>query len=132
MRYLWIASVLFLFHLSNAEAGLLTNNELDLCKLTVGHWQGTFTIKNPNDCKLYDGCTHEISADVSPVSGNTYKLDLKPTKGKGGVLDMNCDKGNITSSQLPGGKASLTCNIHGQCMVSYIDQRITCQMSKQA
>ena len=101
----------------------------DLCSKIPGHWQGIFTKKDQETCKLYNGCTHLVMADVSYLSNNEYHMTLNPAVGDGGELTIKCDNGIITSS-IPDSKATVTCNKVNQCFVLYDDPRLTAEMMK--
>jgi hypothetical protein len=120
-----ISIVMLCSFLSNTYAG----QSNDLCSKIPGHWQGIYTIKDQETCKLYNGCTHLVMADVSYISNNEYHLNLNPVVGEGGEFNIQCDNGAITSP-IPGSKATISCNTLNQCYVLYDDPRLTSEMMK--
>lgn len=110
----------------NAHADQTSNT---FCSTAPGHWQGIYTVKDQNVCKLYNGCTHLIMADVTHVSKNEYHINLKPSVGTGGEFSVNCDNGVITSP-IPNSKAAISCDDTNHCFVLYDDPRLTSEMMK--
>ena len=100
---------------------------IDVCSKTPGHWQGIYTLKDQEACKLYNGCTHLIMADVSYVSNNEYHINLNPAVGVGGEFNIQCENG-IATSPIPNSKVSITCNAMNHCFVIYDDPRLTSEM----
>lgn len=102
----------------------------DFCSKIPGHWHGMYTIKNQEHCKLYNGCSHLVMADVSHVSGNEYHVNLNPAVGQGGEFNIKCENGVITSPVNPGNQISLSCNAMNHCFITYDDAGLTSEMMK--
>jgi hypothetical protein len=113
--------------LENAYAGQPSS---DLCSKLPGHWQGIYTIKDQNACKLYNGCTHLVMADATYVAENEYHISLNPAVGEGGKFNIKCENGVITSPVNPGNKISASCDLMNHCFVVYDDSRLTSEMMK--
>lgn len=116
----------FLF-INGGYAGQLSN---DLCSKLPGHWQGIYTLKDQNACKLYNGCTHLVMADAAYISGNEFQITLNPAIGEGGEFKVKCENGVITSPVNPGNKITASCDSANHCFVVYDDQRLTSEMMK--
>ena len=101
----------------------------DVCNKMPGHWQGIYTLKNQHECKLYNGCTHVVTADVSYVSNNDYHLSLKPVVGHGGEFTLQCKNGEVISP-IPKSTVRITCDEWNHCSVIYEDARLTSEMVK--
>jgi hypothetical protein len=120
-------------------AGLLSGNTFashsnqsdTLCTQSIGHWSGTFTLKNENECQQYGGCTHYVMADLSSMGGNQYLMNLQPSSGMGGQVPLTCENGKLTSEYIPGGVAYINCSSSGLCSVDYDDARLISHMHKQ-
>jgi hypothetical protein len=102
-----------------------------LCEQSVGHWSGTFTLKNEKECQQYGGCTHYVMADISPMGGKYYLLNLQPSAGEGGQVPVTCENGKVTSEYIPGGVAYMNCSSGGLCSVDYDDVRLISHVHKQ-
>lgn len=104
----------------------------DLCSKLLGHWQGTYTIKDPKICELYDGCTHNITAKViNPPTdmARAYEVLVNPSMGVGGVFDITCNNDVIYSPVYPGNTITLTCETN-QCSMDYEDSNLLAHMTK--
>lgn len=123
-----INSLLLSFFLSTSLYAQVQSVD-DSCQKASGHWQGIYTLKNENDCKNYNGCTHLVTADVTYIANHEYHLSLHPVVGIGGEFDMYCDKGIITSP-IPNSTVSFTCYEEKNCSVIYNDSRLTSEMTK--
>lgn len=101
-----------------------------LCSKLPGNWQGIYTIKNPDVCATFNGCTHLVRAQATFVSGNTYNIKISPAVGNGGDFNVTCENGVITSPVNPGNTVTATCNKSNECFVVYEDALLTSEMSK--
>lgn len=110
---------------THADEG--TNN---LCSKLPGHWQGIYTIKNPDHCATYNGCTHLITADATYLKGNTFKLKLNPAVGVGGEFNIQCENGEITSPVNPENTIKASCDSTNHCFVVYNDPMLSSEMAK--
>lgn len=130
MKKVFIPAVLALAVSSNAFA--FDQNDVDtLCERGPGHWSGTFTLKDENLCKQFNGCTHYVQADISTLGGNQFLLKLQPSIGTSGQAPVECNNGKITSVYLPGGVAYVHCSGEDKCSVDYADANLISHMHKQ-
>lgn len=121
---LWILPAVFL---TNVSVGESSN---DFCSKLSGHWQGIYTIKDQSSCKLYNGCTHLVTADASYISGSEYHIHLTPAVGKGGEFNIKCENGEIISPVNPGNKTSTSCDTMNHCFIIYDDPKFTAEVMK--
>ncbi|KTC67984.1 hypothetical protein Lbir_2586 [Legionella birminghamensis] len=103
----------------------------DNCSKIPGHWQGIYTLKTQADCSVYNGCTHLVMAEASYAGGNKFRIKLNPAVGQGGVFEIHCEDGNISSPVNPGNSVSLSCDESNHCFVVYDDERLSSEMAKQ-
>ncbi|MBA3662336.1 MAG: hypothetical protein H0W64_11435 [Gammaproteobacteria bacterium] len=96
----------------------------DICLQIPGHWEGSFTLKNPKDCRKYDGCTHATSAEVKHTTGINYALLIESKFGQS-ELSLLCENGKVIN--IPNVK--LTCNDNG-CTVRYKEARFSVELNK--
>jgi|SRR5579862_1820121 len=110
---------------ANAYAG-----ESDCSKL-VGHWQGIYTFKDQEICKLYNGCAHIVVTDISYVAGNDYHVSVGHGVGQddGTEFNIRCENGLITAP-IPGSKVSTVCHSPKQCFFILDNQRFMSEMVK--
>lgn len=107
---------------------------MDVCSQIVGHWRGTFTIKEPSICEMFDGCTHNIFVNVmyppeDIVHNTAYEALVSPSAGIGEIYYITCDNGVITSLLYPGNTITSFCNAE-YCEVVYEDKLLYSKMSK--
>lgn len=105
----------------------------DLCSKLLGHWQGTYTIKDPKICELYDGCTHKITAEViNPPTDLfvAYEVLVNPSMGVGGVFEITCNQDVIYSRVFPGNTITLSCDRTNECTMVYEDPNLLAHMTK--
>jgi hypothetical protein len=117
--------------LSSSTFASLSNQADTLCAQSIGHWGGTFTLKNEKECQQYGGCTHYVKADLTSMGGNQYLMNLQPSAGQGGQVPLTCENGKVTSEYIPGGVAYINCSSDGLCSVDYDDARLISHMDKQ-
>lgn len=102
----------------------------DVCDFISGHWEGIYTIKNEDACKAYGGCTHLVVADLQKKKSRTFEIDLQPVVGVGGIFNLTCDHGIVTTDEMPNADIKLNCTDEKHCAVIFDDERIHSEMRR--
>lgn len=104
--------------------------DMNVCDFISGHWQGIYTIKNQDACNEYGGCTHLVVADVQHKHGSTFEIDLQPVVGVGGIFNLNCDHGIVTTDAIPNANIKLNCTDNTHCSVAFDDELLHSEMHR--
>ncbi|EKD70319.1 MAG: hypothetical protein ACD_46C00570G0003 [uncultured bacterium] len=99
-----------------------------ICARITGSWYGSFTLKEPRDCHLYHGCTHELFIHVSRDDGPIYQAQVRPKVGQPGVFKIRCEEGKITSPSHPDSQIELNCPDTKICLVKFNDAKLTASL----
>jgi hypothetical protein len=105
--------------------------DANLCDNLPGHWQGTFTIKDPELCKIFDGCTHQIKAHVCPdnfFADTNFEVNVNPSAGVAQFFYIACYNEVISSPYGFSGKITASCDLTGNCEMIYEDSKLLCKM----
>lgn len=122
MHHKWLLSIILLSFAISTHAAASINTEGN-CARVIGSWYGTFTLKDPKECRLYHGCTHGLSIHVNHLNGSTYQADVSPQAGPRGSYPINCANGKITSSTHTGSTIEFNCPDATICTVKYNDEK---------
>lgn len=115
MRHMTFIAALMLSTLTHANAQTINDN----CNNIARSWLGTYTMKHPEDCEKYHGCTHIVTATVSKITDTTFEVDLRPKSAPHGIYHITCMNGEIFSSEYKGGTIKLNCTERKNCGVIY-------------
>jgi len=124
-KHFSIAALILCVFFSKAYAG-----DSDCSKL-IGHWQGIYTLKDPEVCKLYNGCAHIVVTEISYLAGNDYHVSVAHGVGQddGTEFNIRCDNGVITAP-FPGSRASTVCHSPKQCFFIFDNPKFMSEMVK--
>lgn len=96
----------------------------DICTKIPGKWKGSFTFKNKKDCKLFGGCTHQVTGKVKRIADSDYLWRLSFAFGEK-EIEISCKNGQIINIA----DAILTCD-DIVCTVRYNCQRVSGELKK--
>lgn len=130
MRYSWLSVILLFSFVVTAQAKSFNPITDDVCTKIPGIWAGTFFLNNKEDCDIYKGCLHTVSAEITYVSGITYQVNLKPSVGQSGIYNITCENGKMTLLQKPDGSIRYLCSDFWPCRIVYEDKTLASAIYK--